>query len=265
MSIDASASLMNMNNGSTPSMISCAGLGMRFPAPDGNGEFVALENVDLEIRENEFVTLLGPSGCGKSTLLSLIAGFQTQTDGQLLVDGAAVGGPSPDKGVVFQEYALFPWLRVDGNLRYGLRERRVPKAEQDRIVREMVALTGLESVVDHYPAQLSGGLKQRVALARALANDPKILLLDEPFGALDEQRRVQLQDELLRIWEQARKTAVFVTHSIEEAIVLGDRVAVMSVNPGCIKDVIEVRLPRPRDRTSDEFNAIRRQVRETLF
>jgi len=246
-------------------MISCRGVGMRFPAPHGRGEFVALDGVELEIGRDEFITLLGPSGCGKSTLLSLIAGFQQPTTGTVAVDGAAVEGPSPEKGVVFQEYALFPWLRVDGNVRYGLRERGVPKGEQDRIVAEMLELTGLSHVVDHYPAQLSGGLKQRVALARALANDPKILLLDEPFGALDEQRRILLQDELLRIWQQTKKTAVFVTHSIEEAIVLGDRIVVMQTDPGGIREVIPVELPRPRDRASDEFNAMRRRVREVLF
>jgi ABC-type nitrate/sulfonate/bicarbonate transport system ATPase subunit len=246
-------------------MIRCEGLCMRFPSPDGHGEFVALDGIDLTIARNEFVTLLGPSGCGKSTLLSLIAGFITQTAGQLLVDGERIVGPSPERGVVFQEFALFPWLRVRDNIRYGLRERDVPKQRQAEVVDEMLQLTGLEHVVDHYPEQLSGGLKQRVALARVLANDPKLLLLDEPFGALDEQRRMFLQDELLGIWGRRKKTAVFVTHSIEEAIVLGDRVVVMSAGPGTIRDVVGVDLPRPRDRTSDEFNAIRRQVKEVLF
>lgn len=249
----------------TSPMIRCNGLGMRFPAPDGGGEFVALEEIDLSIERNEFVTLLGPSGCGKSTLLSLIAGFIEQTSGELLVDGARIDGPSPERGVVFQEFALFPWLRVRDNIRYGLRERRVPRARQDEIIDEMLRLTGLEHVVDHYPAQLSGGLKQRVALARVLANDPKLLLLDEPFGALDEQRRMFLQEELLGIWERRKKTAVFVTHSIEEAVVLGDRVVVLSAGPGRVREIVRIDLPRPRDRTSDEFNAVRRRVKEILF
>lgn len=254
-----------VTDSATNGMIRCTDLGMRFPSPDGQGEFVALDGIDLEIEQNEFITLLGPSGCGKSTLLSLIAGFITQTSGELVVDGAKIDGPSPERGVVFQEFALFPWLRVRDNIRYGLREQRVPKERQHEIIDEMIKLTGLEHVGDHYPDQLSGGLKQRVALARVLANDPKLLLLDEPFGALDEQRRMFLQEELLGIWERRKKTAVFVTHSIEEAVVLGDRVVVLSAGPGRVREIVRVELPRPRDRTSDEFNAVRRHVKEILF
>lgn len=244
-------------------MIGISGLSKVFHT--GGEEFVALEGVDLDIAPDEFIAILGPSGCGKSTLLSMIAGFELPTAGSLLVDGVEVTGPSPDKGVVFQEFALFPWMSVRKNIAYGLRERKVPRDEQRRIVDSMLELVGLTHVADHYPRQLSGGLKQRVSLARVLANDPKILLLDEPFGALDEQRRMQLQDELLRVWEQDRKTALFVTHSIEEAVVLGDRVVVMSGHPGRIKAIVPVDLERPRDRNSDEFNAVRRQLAEELW
>lgn len=245
-------------------MIECNGVTKTFTT-DSRDPFVAVQDLDLHIARDEFITILGPSGCGKSTLLSMIAGFEEPTSGRLLVDGEPVSGPSPDKGVVFQEFALFPWMTVRRNIAYGLRERKVPKDQQRRIVDEMLNLVGLDHVADHFPRQLSGGLKQRVSLARVLANDPKILLLDEPFGALDEQRRMQLQDELLRIWEQDRKTALFITHSIEEAVVLGDRVVVMSAHPGRVKAIIDVDLDRPRDRNSDEFNAVRRRVAEELW
>ena len=245
-------------------MIECDNVGKTFTT-GARETFVAVQGLDLKVARDEFITILGPSGCGKSTLLSMIAGFERPTAGTLLVDGEPVGGPSPDKGVVFQEFALFPWMTVRRNIAYGLRERKVPKDTQARIVGQMLELVGLDHVADHYPRQLSGGLKQRVSLARVLANDPKILLLDEPFGALDEQRRVQLQDELLRVWEQDRKTALFITHSVEEAVVLGDRVVVMSAHPGRIKAIIDVDLDRPRDRNSDEFNAIRRHVAEELW
>ncbi|MGV9799552.1 ABC transporter ATP-binding protein [Mycobacterium sp. NPDC003449] len=233
--------------------------------PSRTGEFVALDGVDLDIAADEFVTVLGPSGCGKSTLLNLIAGFDQPTSGSLLVDGAPVTGPSPEKGVVFQDFALFPWLSVRRNVAYGLREKGMPKGDTTRIVDEMLHLVGLRQVADHYPHQLSGGMKQRVSLARVLAIEPTILLMDEPFGALDEQRRVQLQDELLRIWEQRRQTAVFITHSIEEAIVLGDRIVVMAAEPGRIKTVVDIPLARPRDRTSDTFNTLRRHLTEMLW
>ncbi|MCP2253761.1 NitT/TauT family transport system ATP-binding protein [Prauserella aidingensis] len=244
-------------------MIGCRGVSKTFPG--AGRDFVALDGVDLDIAPDEFITVLGPSGCGKSTLLNLIAGFDLPTAGTVSVAGGPVTGPSPDKGVVFQDFALFPWLTVRKNIAYGLREKRLPKAEIRRIVDDMLDTVGLERVADHYPHQLSGGMKQRVSIARVLAIDPRILLLDEPFGALDEQRRSGLQDELLRIWEQRRKTAVFVTHSVEEAIVLGDRVVVMAAGPGRITAVVDVDLARPRDRTSDEFNALRREVTAHLW
>jgi ABC-type nitrate/sulfonate/bicarbonate transport system ATPase subunit len=245
-------------------MIRCESLTKAFRSLDGKGETLALVEFTLSVRRNEFITILGPSGCGKSTLLYMVAGFERPTRGRLLVDGQPVTGPSPERGMVFQEYALFPWLRIRDNIAYGLRQRGVPKARRREVVAELLELIGLSSFADYYPNQLSGGMKQRVALARVLANDPKLLLLDEPFGALDELRRTALQDELLRIWEAHRKTALFITHSIEEAIVLGDRIVVMSAHPGRITTIVEVPLARPRDRSSDEFNAIRRVVTQAL-
>ncbi len=247
------------------SMIQCRGVAKRFGALTGKGETVALSGIDLDVRRQEFITIIGPSGCGKSTLLNMIAGFERPTEGEILVDGIPVEGPSPERGVVFQEFALFPWLSVESNTAYGLRERGVSRQDRRRLVEEWLERVGLTGFGRHYPNQLSGGMKQRVALARVLINDPKILLMDEPFGALDEQRRVHLQDELLRIWEVSRKTALFVTHSIEEAIVLADRVVVLAAQPGRLNAVIRIPLSRPRDRTSDEFNAIRRQLAEFLF
>ncbi|MFC4000390.1 ABC transporter ATP-binding protein [Prauserella oleivorans] len=263
MSVESQQRVEQASAPASDVMISCRDVAKEFRT--GAGTFVALDGVDLDIAADEFITVLGPSGCGKSTLLNMIAGFDHPTGGSLLVDGSPVRGPSPDKGVVFQDFALFPWLSVRRNIAYGLREQGAGKAERNRIVDEMLELVGLRQVADHYPHQLSGGMKQRVSLARVLAIDPKILLMDEPFGALDEQRRVQLQDELLRVWEQRRKTAVFVTHSIEEAIVLGDRIVVMAAHPGRVKAVIDVTLDRPRDRTSDAFNALRKRVTDELW
>jgi NitT/TauT family transport system ATP-binding protein len=245
-------------------MIRCEGLAKSFRSLDGKGETLALVDFNLSVRRDEFVTILGPSGCGKSTLLYMVAGFERPTRGRLLVDGQPVIEPSPERGMVFQEYALFPWLRIRDNIAYGLRQRGVPKARRQEVVAELLELIGLAAFADYYPNQLSGGMKQRVALARVLANDPKLLLLDEPFGALDELRRTALQDELLRIWEAHKKTALFITHSIEEAIVLGDRIVVMSAHPGRITTIVDVPLERPRDRSSDEFNRIRRVVIQAL-
>lgn len=209
------------------------------------GPVVALRGVDLEIREGEFFCVVGPSGCGKTTLLRILAGLERQTAGQVEI---AVNEPGrPVNSMVFQEQSVFPWLTVKQNVAYGLRMRGVPRETQDAIVGHYLKLTGLEAFRDAYPHQLSGGMKQRVSVARAFANDPSILLLDEPFGMLDEQTRLILQEELVRIWEASRKTAVFVTHSIDEAIALGDRVLVMTARPGRVKALLEVNLPRPRD------------------
>ena len=236
------------------------GLRKRFTDIARQEEVVALDGVDLEIGDDEFLTVLGPSGCGKTTLLNIVAGFEEATGGEVRVDGEAIRKPGPDRGVVFQEYALFPWLTVEQNIEFGLRERGVPKARRRARVRQQIASVGLSGFGGRYPQELSGGMRQRVALARVLVNDPKILLMDEPFAALDAQTRSIMQQELLRVWSAERRTAIFITHNIEEAILLGDRVVVMTARPGRIKDIVAVGLPRPRDVTSAEFNEIRRHI-----
>jgi NitT/TauT family transport system ATP-binding protein len=228
-------------------------------------ELVALSNIDLEIRQGEFVCLLGPSGCGKSTLLNAIAGFVVPTAGEILIDGRPVGAPGPDRGMVFQEYALFPWMTVAENVAFGLEIRKEPRAEVDRRVGELLALFGLSEFRDRFPKDLSGGMRQRVAIARVLALDSPMLLMDEPFGALDALTRRNLQDELLRIWADLRKTIVFVTHNIEEAIYLADRVMVMTYRPGTIKRVEPIELPRPRDTSAADFNALKRGLAELVM
>lgn len=225
---------------------------------------VALDGVDLEIGENEFLTILGPSGCGKSTLLNIIAGFDHPTGGEIRLDGKIIDNPGPDRGVVFQEYALFPWLSVAENIEFGLRERGVPKAERKLRVQTQIVSVGLRGFENRFPHELSGGMRQRVALARVLVNDPKMLLMDEPFAALDAQTRTLMQSELLRVWSAERRTALFITHNIEEAVLLGDRVVVMTARPGRIKDIVPVKLARPRDVTSAEFNETRRYVSSLL-
>jgi NitT/TauT family transport system ATP-binding protein len=213
----------------------------------------ALAPVDLEIAEREFICLLGPSGCGKSTLLNIVAGFLPPTAGRVLVDGQPVTGPGADRGVVFQEYVLFPWLTVLGNVEFGLVLKGLPAGERRDTARRYLELVGLGGHAEKYPAQLSGGMKQRVAIARALANSPTIILMDEPFGALDAQTREVLQEELSRIQRVEHKTIVFVTHSIREAVYLADRVVVMTKAPGRIKEVFAIKLPDVRDRFAPEF------------
>jgi NitT/TauT family transport system ATP-binding protein len=213
----------------------------------------ALAPVDLEIAEREFICLLGPSGCGKSTLLNIVAGFLAPTAGQVLVDGQPVTGPGADRGVVFQEYVLFPWLTVQGNVEFGPTLKGLAVPERRALARQYIELVGLGGHAEKYPAQLSGGMKQRVAIARALANRPAIILMDEPFGALDAQTREVLQDELSRIQRVEHKTIVFVTHSIREAVYLADRVVVMTKAPGRIKEVFAIKLPDARDRFAPEF------------
>ncbi len=240
--------------------IVCRGLRKSFFDIQRKEEVVALAGIDLDIAADEFLTILGPSGCGKTTLLNIVAGFEKETGGTLTLDGATIAGPGPDRGVVFQEYALFPWLSVEDNVAFGLVERRVPKRERETRVRQQIAAVGLAGFERRYPHELSGGMRQRVALARVLANDPKILLMDEPFAALDAQTRTLMQQELLNVWSSDRRAVIFITHNIEEAIFLGDRVVVMTARPGRIKDVVRIDLPRPRDVTSEAFNAIRRSV-----
>ncbi|MGJ5007203.1 ABC transporter ATP-binding protein [Bradyrhizobium oligotrophicum] len=238
-----------------------------FPARQGHAPTRALEPVELTIGNNDFVTILGPSGCGKSTLLRIIAGLDHPTSGKVLLDGREVTGPGADRGMVFQSYTLFPWLTVRENIAFGLRERGVPESERNAIADRFIQQIGLKGFENHWPKQLSGGMQQRCAIARALANDPKILLLDEPFGALDNQTRVLMQEMLLGIWERDQKTVLFVTHDIEEAIFLGSRVLVMSARPGRIKADIKIELPHPRSykvKTSPEFVALKERLVEEI-
>jgi NitT/TauT family transport system ATP-binding protein len=221
---------------------------------------VALRGIELEIATGELVCLLGPSGCGKSTLLAAIAGFLSPTSGRISVDGAPVTGPGPDRGMVFQEYALFPWMTVAANVGFGLRIKGMPRPYLERRVRDLLAALGLSEFADRFPKDLSGGMRQRVAIARVLAIDSPILLMDEPFGALDALTRRSLQGQLLAIWAEVRKTIVFVTHSIEESIYLADRIVVLTHRPGTIKREIRVDLPRPRDRSSTAFNELEREL-----
>jgi NitT/TauT family transport system ATP-binding protein len=230
----------------------------------GDGEIDALARIDVTIAQGEFVCLIGASGCGKSTLLRIVAGFEEPTTGDVTVDGKPVTGPGSDRGMVFQDYALFPWMTVKQNIGFGPRQRQLPRKEIDAIADEFVRLVGLEHAANRYPNQLSGGMKQRVAIARVLANDANILLMDEPFGALDALTREQLQHELLQIWARSRVTIMFVTHSVEEAALLADRVLVMSAGPGRIENDIRIDLPRPRDVSSPEFNAVRRELARGL-
>jgi len=208
---------------------------------------VALENFALTVRAGEFVAIVGPSGCGKSTFLHMVGGFEPSDGGAITLNGRQVTEPGPDRGMLFQEYALYPWLTVRGNVLWPLEIIKVPKAERGRIADRFIAMVGLSQFENHYPNELSGGMKQRVALARLLALDPRILLMDEPFGALDAQNRELLQEELQQIWDKSRKTVLFVTHDIDEAIYLADRVIVFTARPGRIKADIAIDLPRPRD------------------
>jgi ABC-type nitrate/sulfonate/bicarbonate transport system ATPase subunit len=238
-----------------------------FPGVRGGEPTRALEPTDLRVADADFISILGPSGCGKSTLLRIVAGLDTPTAGKVLLDGQAVTRPGPDRGMVFQSYTLFPWLTVRQNICFGLVERRVPAAKQRTISEDWIAKVGLKGFENHFPKMLSGGMQQRTALARALANDPKILLLDEPFGALDNQTRALMQELLLAIWEAERKTVLFVTHDIEEAIFMANRVVVMSARPGRVKAEVAVDLPHPRHytvKTTPEFAAIKARLTEEI-
>lgn len=211
-----------------------------------SGEMVALNGVSLDIADNEFVCVVGPSGCGKSTLLNIIAGLMEPTSGNVYVDGKKVEGTGVERGVVFQQYALFPWLTVKKNVEFGLKLKNLPKDEVEEIAMKYIRMVDLEKFANAYPKELSGGMKQRVAIARAYAVNPEVLLMDEPFGALDAQTRTQLQSELLKTWEEERKTCFFITHDVEEAIILAQRVVIMSARPGRIKDIVEIDIPYPR-------------------
>ena len=231
----------------------------------GGQEVHALKAINLEIPQGQFVCLLGPSGCGKSTLLNAVAGFSLPTTGVITVEGAVITEPGPDRGMVFQEYALFPWMTVEQNVAFGLQIKGVEKAAIEAKVAELLAMLNLTDFRKRFPKDLSGGMRQRVAIARVLALDSPIMLMDEPFGALDALTRRNLQDELLRIWTELQKTILFVTHSIEEALYLADRTVVMTYRPGTVKCDIPVELPRPRDVASPAFNALKKDLSQLLM
>lgn len=229
-----------------------------------NGTLDVLKEVNFSVVPGEFVSIVGASGCGKSTLLRLIVGLDSDYSGDILLDGNAISGTSLDRGIVFQEHRLLPWLTVEDNVGLGLESSGQSAAERKRIVHEHIRLVGLAGFEEAYPHQLSGGMAQRAAIARGLVNRPEILLLDEPLGALDALTRIYLQEELLRIWEQEKTTMILVTHDVEEAIFLSDKIVVMQARPGAIREVLPVELPRPRDRASHEFADVKRQILDLM-
>jgi NitT/TauT family transport system ATP-binding protein len=228
-------------------------------------DVVALKDINLTIPHGQFVCLLGPSGCGKSTLLNAVAGFALPSSGSIVADGRQVTAPGPERGMVFQEYALFPWMTVADNVAFGLQIKGMGKAEIEATVARLLSMLSLNDFRNRFPKDLSGGMRQRVAIARVLALDSPIMLMDEPFGALDALTRRNLQDELLRIWSELRKTIIFVTHSIEEAIYLADRIVVMTYRPGTVKRDLLVDLPRLRDPAAPEFNALKRELGQLVM
>lgn len=224
----------------------------------------ALDRLSLDIARGAFVTVIGPSGCGKTSLMNILAGFEARTSGEVLLEDRPIEGPGPDRAVVFQEYALFPWLTLRRNVEYGPRERGVPRAEIRGIVDRALDMVGLLHAETRYPHELSAGMRQRGAIARVLVNDPKILLMDEPFAALDAMTRTALQQELSRLWAETQFTVLFITHSVEEAVLLGDRIIAMTARPGRVRADLTVELPRPRDPTSSAFNEYRRDIEKLL-
>jgi NitT/TauT family transport system ATP-binding protein len=246
-------------------ILSALGLSKQFSGHSPNDPPVlALSGVNFTVNHNEFCSVLGHSGCGKTTLLTLIAGFEEPTEGQLLLDGKPLGKPGWHRAMIFQDYALFHWLTVEDNIAFGLQMKNVRPEARKGIVKDYVALVGLSGFERRYPHQLSGGMRQRVSIARALAVDPQVLLMDEPFAALDAQNRSLMQQEMVRIWEKARKTCVLVTHSIEEAITLSDRILVMTRRPGTIKADLRVDLPRPRQEDDPMVIALKKQIRDLI-
>jgi NitT/TauT family transport system ATP-binding protein len=230
-----------------------------------SGETVeALRDINLEITDKEFICLLGPSGCGKTTLLRIIGGLDRATSGAALLDGHPVTGPDPKTAMIFQEYSLYPWRTVLDNVTFGLEIRGADKEKRSEKARSYLEMVGLKGFERSFPYELSGGMRQRVAVARALAVDPEVLLMDEPFGALDAQTRNKMQKELLEIWEKTKKTVIFVTHSVDEAVYMSDRIVVLTRRPGTIREVMDIPIPRPRDRTSTEFARIRRHVLDLM-
>ena len=233
-----------------------------------NGEMVALNGVTLDIHENEFICVVGPSGCGKSTLLNIIAGLSEPTSGAVYCDGKKVTGTGTERGVVFQQYALFPWLTVKKNVRFALEMLGVKGSEADELAMQYLEKVDLAKFADHYPKELSGGMKQRVAIARAYAAEPEVLLMDEPFGALDAQTRTQLQSELLETWEKDRKTCFFITHDVDEAIILAQKVIIMSARPGRIKEIVDITIPYPRTqetKMSPEFLELKNHIWSQVY
>ena len=240
--------------------IEIAHLSKIFKDAKRKSDVVALDDINLEVAKNQFLCLLGPSGCGKSTLLNMIAGFEKPTSGTVTVDGQLITAPGSDRGVVFQQANLMPWLPIWENVAFHLLLRGGQRGERRTIAQRYIDMVGLTGFENHYPSELSGGMNQRVGIARALLMNPQVILMDEPFGALDEQTRMDMQNELVRIWQQHQGTIVFVTHGIDEALTLGTHVAVMSARPGRIREIIPIDLPRPRDITSPRFNEIKRHI-----
>jgi NitT/TauT family transport system ATP-binding protein len=238
-------------------------LNQSFPRDDGS-RLVVLDHLSFEVQDKEFVCILGSSGCGKTTLLRLIAGLDEAQAGSIILDGEEIRGPNPKVGMVFQEYSLFPWRTVIDNIAFGLEMKGMGKVERYRIAEKYLDLVNLSQFRTSYPSELSGGMRQRVAVTRALALDPVLLLMDEPFGALDAQTRNMLQKELLEIWEKTKKTIIFITHSVDEAVFLADRIIVLTPRPGRICQIFPIELKRPRDRTSVEFAQVRRQVLDLI-
>jgi len=244
--------------------IEIAAVSKSFLDPRRGADLLTLDRIDLMVEDNDFLCLLGPSGCGKSTLLNMVAGFEQPSQGSVRVGGEPVTAPGADRGMVFQQPTLMPWLTVWQNVAFHLRLKRVGRRERRATAQHFVDLVGLTGFENHYPAQLSGGMSQRVGIARALLMNPRVILMDEPFGALDEQTKMEMHGELIRIWERSRGTILFVTHGIDEALTLGTHVAVMSARPGRIREVIPVDLPRPRDITSPRFNDYKRHILSLL-
>ncbi len=235
-----------------------------FTAEGNREDLTVLENINIDIQENEFVCIVGPSGCGKSTLLRIIAGLEPSTEGNVIYRGEKLNKPRKEMGMVFQNYSLMPWLNVEDNISMGLNFKRVSKSEKKKTVDEFLKIIGLENFRKSYPHELSGGMQQRVAIARALANNPDVVLMDEPFGALDAYTRILLQKELLRIWEYDKKTIIFVTHSVDEAIYLADRIILMSRRKGCVDREIFVDIPRIRDRSDSRYAKLTQELLEEL-
>jgi len=233
-----------------------------------SGNVEALKNVTLDIAENEFVCVVGPSGCGKTTLLNILAGLETYDSGQVTMNGEPIIGPGIERGVIFQQYALFPWLTVEKNMEFGLKYLKLTKEEKKKIVQHYMEIVGLTEFAHAFPKELSGGMKQRVAIARGYSTSPRVLLMDEPFGALDAQTRAQLQEDLLRTWELERKTCFFITHDVEEAVLLAQRVVLMSARPGRVKQIINIDLPYPRNQETKilpRFNELKNQIWANVY